>query len=251
LALSSISSSDNIYYFRHRTRRRILGLVRFVVVFYVIYQIVVTMLLSSYLVESVSMAPRLNPGDHLLITPVVYGSRVPFTQLHLPPIHRPQRGDIVLVRPAYAKLDPWYIRLVDPVVRFFTGQKLGIGALYRDRVGNALVLKRVVGLPGDTVEIRNDTVYVKTAGSSVFSSEAELPHGTYPVTHAKLPKGWQGDLPFSGNTAPVTMSGNEYFVVGDNRADSSDSSSWGPVIGDHIIGKVIFRYWPLKKLGVL
>ncbi|HUX20307.1 MAG TPA: signal peptidase I [Spirochaetia bacterium] len=251
MALSSISSSDNIYYFRHRARRRVLGFVRFVIVFYVIYQIVVTMLLSSYLVESVSMAPRIDPGDNLLVSPLVYGSRVPFTQLRLPPIHRPRRGDVVLVRPNYAMLDPWYVRLADPVVRFFTGQRVGIGAQYRDRVGNTFVVKRVVGLPGDTLEIRDDAVYVKPAGSSVFSNETELIHGNYEITHAKLPKGWQADLPFSGNMAPITMSGNEYFVIGDNRADSSDSSAWGPVKGDRIVGKVIFRYWPLKKLGVL
>jgi signal peptidase I len=251
LVLSSISSSDNIYYFRHRTRRRVLGFVRFVVIFYVLYQVVVTMLLSSYSVESVSMAPRINPGDHVLTAPLVYGSPVPFTRMRLPAIHRPHRGDIVLVRPAYAKLDPWYLRLADPVVRFFTGQTAGIGAAYRDKKANALMVKRVIGIPGDTVELRDDVAYIKPASAGAFSSEIEMIHGAYEITRATLPRGWGANLPLSGNTAPVTLGANEYFVVGDNRPASNDSIAWGPVSGNRIIGEIIFRYWPLKNLGVL
>ena len=249
MALSSISSTDNIYYFRHRTRRRVLAFVRFVIVFYIIYQIVASMLLSSYTVGSAAMTPRIAPGDHLLVAPVVYGAPVPFTRLQLPAIHKPRRGDIVLVHPAYTRPDPWYIRLADPVVRFFTGQSVRIGK--QPRVGNGLVVARVLAVPGDTVEVRGDIVYVKPAGATAFSSELELVHEKYDITKRKLPKGWSSDLPFSGNMAATQLQAGHYFVVGDNRQAASDSIAWGPVSERHIVGEVVLRYWPLKKIGAL
>lgn len=249
MALSSISSTDNIYYFRHRTRRRVLAFVRFVILFYIIYQIVATMLLSSYTVGSAAMAPQVAPGDHLLVAPVVYGAPVPFTRLRLPAIHEPRRGDIVLVHPAYTRPDPWYIRLADPVVRFFTGQSVRIGN--QPRVGNGLVVARVLAVPGDTVEVRGDLVSVKPSGAAAFSSELELVHKKYDITKRKLPAGWSSDLPFSGNMAPISLEAGQYFVVGDNREAASDSITWGPVSESRIVGKVILRYWPLKKIAAL
>ncbi len=251
MALSSISSTDNIYYFRHRTRRRVLGFIRFVIVFYIIYQIVASMLLSSYTVGSAAMAPQIAPGDHVLVAPVVYGAPVPFTRLRLPAIHKPRRGDIVLVHPAYAEADPWYIGLADPIVRFFTGQSVGIGNQHRAVVGNSLVVARVLAVPGDTVEVRNDVVYVKPTGATAFSSELELVHGKYDITKRSLPKGWSSDLPFSGNMAARSLEAQQYFVVGDNRQAGSDSIAWGPVSENRIVGKVILRYWPLKKIEAL
>jgi len=209
------------------------------------------MLLGSYSVASASMSPEIAPGDHLLVAPVVYGAPIPFTQARLPPFHPPKRGAVVLVRPAYAKLDPWYIRLVNPIVEFFTGQTSGLGAQHRETVGNALMIKRIIGVPGDTVEIRSGTAYIKPAGAAVFSSELELIHGSYETTRPALPKGWSTKLPFSGDAPPIALKAGQYFVVGDNRSASSDSTSWGPISSRRILGKVIFRYWPIGKLGSL
>lgn len=228
-----------------------LGFVRFVIAFYIIYQLVTTMLVASFSVASNSMRPAVAPGDHVLVAPIVYGAPVPFTRARLPAFHKPRRGAIVLVRPAYARRDPWYIRLVDPVAEFFTGQTAGLGSRYHEKLGNALMLKRIVGIPGDTVEVRSGVVYIKPAGASVFSSELELIHGGYDIGHPSLPKGWNTALPLSDSSGPLTLVANQYFVVGDNRGDSSDSTSWGPVSSQRIIGKVFFRYWPLAKLGSL
>ncbi|HUZ18016.1 MAG TPA: signal peptidase I [Spirochaetia bacterium] len=251
MALSSISSTDNIYYFRHRSRRRFFALVRFLIVFYIVYQIVTVMLISSYTIGSGSMRPVLRPGDRVLVCPLVFGSPVPFTQLRLPAVRPPKRGDIVIVRPAYYRPDPWYAAIAGPVIRFFSVQHASLGSDSRGEPGNSAVAARVVGLPGDTVRVQDDVVYVEPKGTASFSSELELSRKPYDPSRPSLPEGWNGNLPFSGRVPDVTLGPHSYFLVGDNRAASNDSIEWGPVSEGNIVGKVIFRYWPLNVLNVL
>ena len=89
-------------------------------------------------------------------------------------------------------------------------------------------IKRVVGLPGETVEIRNGLIYVN--GEKL--PEPYLPPGIY--TSPDLKKELQGD---------------DYFLLGDNRANSSDSRVWGICPKRDIIGKAYFIFWPLQYWG--
>lgn len=249
--LSRISSTDNIYYFRHRTRRRFFAFLRFLILFFIVYEIVTVFLVSSYSVDSQSMSPLLQPGERVLVAPLVYGSRVPLTDLRLPAIHLPRRGDVVLAHPAYFRPDAWYLRAADAIVRFFTLQKVALNRDYRRTPADDLVIARVIGIPGDTVTVRDYTVYVKPKGASAYSSEHEIAQARYETRHEPLPAGWNASLPFSGNLPPITLRSHEYFLVGDNRSQSSDSREWGPVDLRSIVGQVILRYWPLRTLRLL
>lgn len=96
-------------------------------------------------------------------------------------------------------------------------------------------IKRVIGLPGEKVEIRNNriTIYNK-----------EHPDGFVLDESGYLSKG----LPTSGDMT-ATLKDNEYFVLGDNRPFSSDSRVWGTVTDDMIIGEVLLRAWPLNRVA--
>ena len=92
-------------------------------------------------------------------------------------------------------------------------------------------IKRVVGLPEDTVEIRDGQVYLnsKRLPEPYIPPESD-DFGTYPAT--QIPKG-------------------EYFVMGDHRSISSDSRDFGPVERELIYGKAAFVYWPMDQAGVV
>lgn len=241
------SSADDLYAYKHRTRRRVIAFVKLIVALFILYEIISAMLVSTFAVASASMKPALYPGDRVLTLPVLYGARVPFTQLRIPSITPPRRGDIVVVRPPYWWPAPWYLRIADPVVRFFTLQRVDLVA---DRPGG-LEIKRVVGVPGDNVKMEQFTIYVKPAGSAKWERAQSLSQKVYDVVHDHVPDGWPASFPLSGNLPVVVLGPRQYFVAGDNRSDSSDSTVWGAIDERSIVAKVVFRYWPPTVISAL
>ena len=163
---------------------------------------------QHYRVEGHSMDPTLSSGEFLLVNSLVYSEVnlhdvarwVPFWDPGEPDVrhvfHGPQRGDIVILHP-------------------------------RQRDQRDLV-KRIIGVPGDVLEIRNGTVYID--GRALIE----------PYVNGS----WRGDL------QPVQIPSHEYFVMGDNRNESLDSRSFGLVQEDDIIGKAMASWWPRDKWGL-
>jgi len=94
------------------------------------------------------------------------------------------------------------------------------------------LIKRVIGLPGETVEIRDRQVYID--GRLLNESYINEVDSTSP-----------------GNRTPVTLEPDEFFVMGDNRNHSRDSRFFGPVSRSAVIGEALVRYWPPQDWGLL
>jgi signal peptidase I len=108
----------------------------------------------------------------------------------------------------------------------------------RDRVSSKNpYIKRVIGLPGETVKIENGQVYIKTKNSTEFRLLSEDLPGVL-VT------------PKCRNNGTWVIEKGQYFVLGDNRDESSDSSVWGTAPRKNLIGKTWLRYWPLSRFGL-
>ena len=236
-----------------RKRAGLLGgrLLRVLLVALVLYLLVSRFFISTYRIESVSMEPALHPADRVIVSSIAYGPRVPFTVSRLPGSGVPERGDLVVVQPPFLVEPSLVARILEPLVGFLSLQK---ATLHRDWYGgrvNGVLVKRVIGIPGDTVKLASFVVALKPRGGSDFVPENQLIQVRYEIQTALGARGWSASYPFSGNSQEIKLGDDQYFVLGDNRTASSDSRSWGPVTKDRIVGKVIYRYWPPSALGTL
>jgi signal peptidase I len=164
-----------------------------------------------------SMKPTILEGDLVLVNKLAYDLKVPFTTARLSRWGDPARGDIVV--------------------------------LFSPRDGTRLV-KRVVGLPGDTIELRNEALYVNGAAQRYFPRDAgpfrrEVPEDRGPVVAVeRLGSRDHYVMALPGRAAlrsfgPVAVPQGAYFVMGDSRDNSLDSRFFGTVPRDRIVGRAV------------
>jgi len=197
------------------------------------------------------MEPGLTPADRVVVSSLAYGPRIPFTTSRLPGLQTPQRGELVVIVPPFSQETTLVSRLLEPFVSFLTAQRV---TLHRDLYGarvNGYMVKRIIGIPGDTLRMSRFVLSIKTRGSTDFVPEQQLIPFHYEIRTSVDARGWQETFPLSGNSDEISLRDNEYFVLGDNRPSSSDSRSWGALRRDRIVGKLIYRYWPPRTLGIL
>lgn len=106
-------------------------------------------------------------------------------------------------------------------------------ANWQDDPSGTPYIKRIIGIPGDAVEIRDGAVFVN-------GSKLDEPY---------LYEGQSTDA--TGSQSSWTLGPDQYFVMGDHRADSQDSRVFGPITKESIIGRAWLRYWPMDAFGVL
>jgi signal peptidase I len=185
-----------------RKRRWLFEAAIVVVVALVVAVLLRTFVVQTFFIPSGSMLPTLQVGDRILVNKLSY---------HL---HGVGRGDIVVfARPPKE-------------------EQACAGPLVNDLV------KRVIGLPGETVSLRNGRVAI----DGKVIKEPWLPHLgaiTFPGP---------GASPYS-LSKPFKVPAGDYFLLGDNRESSCDSRYWGPIPRSLIVGKVVFRIWPLTRLA--
>ncbi|MGB8509350.1 MAG: signal peptidase I [Pyrinomonadaceae bacterium] len=104
-------------------------------------------------------------------------------------------------------------------------------------------IKRVIGLPGETVQARDNHIIIN--GRELVEPYLDPTHNAAPYGLMKMD---ERQLGLSGT---VYVKPHYYFVMGDNRDNSSDSRAWGLVPEKYIYGKALFRYWPLPQAGVI
>ncbi len=165
-----------------------------------------TFVVQAFKIPSGSMKETLQIGDHILVNKFIYGIRIPFSGKVLIPISEPERGDIIVFR---FPLDP-----------------------HKD------FIKRVIGVEGDEVEIRDKQVYVN-------GKRLEQDFAIYTDPHV-FP-GLKNAGNKRDNYGPVTVPENALFVMGDNRDNSHDSRFWGFVKLRAVKGRAFMIYWSWEK----
>ncbi len=158
-----------------------------------------TFIVQAFKIPSGSMIPTLQIGDHILVNKLSYGVRMPFVEKYLLAYAKPQRGDVVV-----------FIFPEDDSKDF---------------------IKRVVGVAGDTVEVRAKKVFIN-------GKPVDDPHAHFAGYDPQSGGAGSGD-----EYGPKTVPENHIFVMGDNRDRSYDSRFWGYVNLNAVRGKAFFIYW--------
>lgn len=236
------------YSAQRQERRSALIILIFVLVFAAVFWVVHSFLFTMYSMESATMEPSLSHGERIIATPL-YGPTANGSP-RLPFLSVPIRGDLVLVEPEYKVNSGLFKAAADSIISFATLQQIQPFANSLSLVSKP-VIRRIVGMPGDTIYLEKSVLHIKSPDSAHYLTEFEIIDGNYDINVDILPQGWSSDLPFADSTEELVLGPNEYFVLCDNRQTASDSRIWGPVSGSRITSKVLFRYWPFSRIGLL
>ncbi len=157
------------------------------------------LVVQAYKIPSRSMVPTLLIGDHLLVNKFIYGIKIPVIRTTLVSVSNPERGDIIV--------------FIYP----------------NDRSKD--YIKRVIGVAGDKIEIRNKNIFINDKlykdNFGIYSDSLVYPAMVQP----------------RDNFGPVVVPKNCLFVMGDNRDESADSRFWGFVNLQDVEGKALLIYW--------
>ncbi|MDR0556507.1 MAG: signal peptidase I [Treponema sp.] len=203
-----------------------------IVVFFTIYVSFTSFLFSMRVILSDSMRPGVHAKDRFIFSSY---------ELYSPEL---QRGGVVLIDRGDEDRRDIFMKFLDGFIRFWTFQNSGISE--RE---DFFYLKRVIALPGDEVSMTNFVARVKKKGGPYWITEFESSERRYEVIIPQSPALWDRSLPFSGAIDPFVLKEDEYFLLSDDRSNTNDSRTWGPVPLKRIKGAALFRYWPITRIG--
>jgi len=197
--------------------------------------------LQAFKIPSASMRNTLLEGDNLFVNKIIYGVRLPFMNKKLVKFNDIKRGDIIVFAfPAESKMQA----------------NCGEPQYGRDFV------KRVIALPGETVEIKDKQIFIN--GELLPSQDYELYDNharmeqMLPLSSEEYQKIWEArelekylGMYLRDFFGPITVPEGMYLGIGDNRDFSCDSRFWGPIPEKNIKGKAWFIHWPPSRMGLI
>ncbi|MCP5041196.1 MAG: signal peptidase I [bacterium] len=200
------------------------------------------MVIEPFRIPSASMFPTLLIGDHLFVNKFIYGPRIPFTDYRLPGLREPRRGDVVVFEVAR--------------IPGFGGNEDIVPADRRPDGRREDFVKRIVGLPGDRIEVRDGQLFVNhepIAGTRLdraFEDDQGIDLDMYEETLGECVHGIVDDPLKPGvMRTPIVVDPGRYFMMGDNRDNSNDSRGWGTVRLEEFKGPAFIIYWSWDSPG--
>lgn len=196
---------------------------------------------QAFKIPSGSMETTLRIGDHLFVNKFIYGVRIPLTGKRILRFKPVARGDIIVFR--------------------FPTESVAEEHCGSPQYGKDFI-KRVIGLPGETIELKDGEVFIngEPIGPEPYAhlkpGASRVPRPETGLTPAQYEAYWLSrnlDRELEGamrdNFGPVSVPPESYLVMGDNRDYSCDSRFWGPVHERYLKGKALVIYWPPSRMG--
>ncbi len=166
------------------------------------------------------MEPTLLAGDFVWVNKAALGSRIPFTDIRVPGYSEPRRGEILVFDPPHDD--------------------------------TLMVVKRLVGMPGDTLAMRDKTLFVNGVARDepyvLRTDQPDLSTGAMLWQRQIVIGGPREDyLPTRDNWGPLVIPDGRYFMLGDNRDNSIDSRTWGLLERWRLEGRIVVRYFSYNR----
>jgi signal peptidase I len=198
-----------------------------------IYLVIRTFLMEAFRIPSGSMIPTLMVGDWLFVNKLAYGPHITFTKIKLPGYRTPEHGDVVVFESPYQADEA--ARGADPT---------------------PTLVKRLVGTPGDTLYMRNGTLYRNgleqrpAPGAEQNWKGPDSAEPAFAWQHSIEAKGTRfGEPPATprhDHWGPLVIPKDRYFMMGDNRYCSKDGRYWGLVPKENLRGRPMFVYYSYR-----
>ncbi len=188
----------------------------------ILFLFIRSFLVHTFVIISGSMEETLLVGDLLLVNRAAVGSRIPGTSVRIPGYSSPKRGDILVFDPPHEK--------------------------------DMKLVKRLLGLPGDTIQMRDKVLFIngQPLEESYVRHEDQYADDTHPWMSWQEPfllraEGDGAYRPTRDNWGPIVIPPDRYFMLGDNRDTSLDSRYWGFLEGWRLEGRAVLIYFSYQK----
>ncbi|MDA3939640.1 MAG: signal peptidase I [Spirochaetia bacterium] len=229
---------------QNKLKAKIGSFIKIIITFFLVYQFISFFIVTSFVVNTSAMEPGILKGDKILSVPLISGSYLNFLNLKVPGFKEPTRGDIVLIKPGNTNQLKWYYAILDPVIRFLTFQKITISSKSDQNWNNQLAVKRIIGIPGDSIKMIDYQFIIKPKDKTDYSLEENIIIKNYHLIIPQNKSGIDPSFPFLGTMEEITLTESQYLVANDNRSVSYDSRLYGPIPRENILGPVKITYWP-------
>lgn len=195
----------------------------------IVFVIVAVILIRFFIAElrwipSGSMKPTLIEGDRIVVEKITkYPNIIKNHKFE----NEPQRGDVMIFYPPFVKLKTTPVAIFSRLTGFFCK--------------DIAYIKRVVALPGEKFEIKKSQngAYKVYINDKPLDEEYIMSEYDYHKCHESMYCG------------PFIIPEDNYFMMGDNRGNSQDSRFWGTLHKDRFIGRAVFKFWPINRIGVI
>jgi len=188
---------------KEKIKSKVQEYIEAIIIAILIALVIRTFVIQAFKIPSRSMVPTLLVGDQILVNKFIYGVKIPYLRKMIIPVTNPEKGDIVV-----------FIYPNDRSKDF---------------------IKRVIGIAGDKIEIKNKRIFIN-------DKEYSDSYGVYSDNLI-----YPGVIQPRDNFGPVTVPQGSLFVMGDNRDESSDSRYWGFVDIKDVEGKAFVIYWSWNR----
>ena len=222
------------YQIKKEKQRKVFSVLLFCIILFIFVNLLINYVIYSVRQNSFSMNPDIPENSFVMVSPLA-------TKI--------ERSDVVLIKSRVQKKYSLFQRFCNTFIQFFTGQQFS-SIEFESQPGTKQTLRRVIGMPGDTIYMRDYVMYIRPQGEKHFLTEFEVLDKTYNVTFFAAPSGWESSLGVKGSFEQITLGADEYFVLGDNRKSCDDSRLWGIITKDQIDAKALCCYFPFKNFKI-